>query len=349
MTSPSSGPSRSSKPSTRGAGPVTRWTNSTGSRDRLPDGQLLVRRGHLVHLLLPSSTGWPSSPSPFGSSLGSTFSGPWPWRCPTPGPRLDRVGTARALLHAEGVFMIKAQLTDSSWFAHRASGSREASPSRSGGRVRWRGGSSSPWGATRASTARGYPDDAASRGSCGGSATTWSSRGGSLLRPDLRGRSWRARASKASLDLSFRLGKAVAFGADGIIYFDPSGSRSVPTAGSPPGSTSTWACSPSPFSITLGATIKVGAGLRRSGGVRDRPVHDSREFGSPRQVKAGRCPGASSSASTSRGRRRAGPSPVEHHGQGTLPTATGGSTGAPRPTGRRPCPSGSLPVRAHPM
>jgi hypothetical protein len=106
-TSPSSGPSRSSRPSTPGRRPPERTDGRAAPARRASSRTRWATSGSPRASRSPasrSSTGWPSSRSPSATAWRSTCWA-WPgWRCPRPGcgAGVDRAGPARALLHARG-------------------------------------------------------------------------------------------------------------------------------------------------------------------------------------------------------------------------------------------------------
>ena len=149
---------------------------------------------------------------------------------------------------------------------------------------------------------------------------------------------------EASLDLGFVWAK-LSFGADGIIYFDPFWFEVSAYCRISAGINLDLGLFTISFSITLGATIKVwGPDFAGRAEFEIGPCTIPVEFGSPRQVKGrtlswGEFVGKYLEDAVGRASRAGARSPRR----------LGAALEPPRPTGRRPCPSGSLPSSSSPM
>ena len=120
----SSASSRSSRRSTRAPHrPPTRWPSCASSTSYFPHAAWATSGSPpaSASTASPSSTASRSSRSRSATASRSTCSASPGWRCPGPAPRSCRSSSAllARFSTSEGVFLIKAQLTDNSWLLYQ--------------------------------------------------------------------------------------------------------------------------------------------------------------------------------------------------------------------------------------
>ena len=267
-----------------------------------------------------SSTASRSSRCRSAPGSRSTCSASRAWRCRARRRRWCRSssGCWRASRPTEGVFLIRAQLTENSWLLYRE-------VRLTGGfafALWWKGPLAGQFvltiGGYHPSFHRdGYPGRAAARADLAGHRRH-RHQGRLVLRPHVRGADGR-RGRRGQRRLRLGLGADRLRRRTASSTSTRSGSRSAPTRASRPASRSRPGCGTIRFSISLGATHQgLGPGLQRRGDARGRAVRRHRRL----RQRAARCAPRDARLDRVRRevprgrRRRRGPRAVGDHGQG---------------------------------